>query len=240
MSSPSSRRLDSAASEAVSADRRTAILEAAERLFARRGFDAVSIRDIAAEAGVNSALIGYHHGNKDALYRSLFSRRYVEFNAQRLRLLAAARLEPYAKRSLEELVRAWSDPLLTLLQDESHHDFIVLLSRESADGSEDRHGVVREHFDPAARRCMRALGTIYPHLSRAELALYYLWMVTPVVNFIANLQRAARLATRKIHIQDALAMSAQPLVLFITEGLHAAITANQPAAQGKGSSNAAG
>lgn len=226
-----SKRAGSAEAEVPAPDRSAAILTAAERLFARHGFDAVSIRDIAAEAGVNSALVGYHHGTKEALYRSLFSRRYVDFNAQRLRRLASTSLEPYSKQSLESLVRAWSEPLLMLLRDESHHDFIVLLSRESGDGSADHHGVVREHFDPAARRCMRALGTIYPHLSRDELALYYLWMVNPTVNFIANLQRAARLAGRKMRMQDMLTSSSQQLMVFITEGLHATIMSSRPLLQ---------
>ena len=209
-----SKRAGSAEAEVPAPDRSAAILTAAERLFARHGFDAVSIRDIAAEAGVNSALVGYHHGTKEALYRSLFSRRYVDFNAQRLRRLASTSLEPYSKQSLESLVRAWSEPLLMLLRDESHHDFIV-----------------REHFDPAARRCMRALGTIYPHLSRDELALYYLWMVNPTVNFIANLQRAARLAGRKMRMQDMLTSSSQQLMVFITEGLHATIMSSRPLLQ---------
>lgn len=214
--------------ESPGADRRSAIVSAAERLFARHGFDGVSIRDIATAAGVNSALIGYYHGNKETLYRSLFSERYSQFNKQRLKLLSATSLEPYAKQSLAALVHAWSGPLLMLLKDESNHDFIVLLSRESADASADRHGVVREHFDPAARRCMRALGTIYPHLSREEQALYYLWMVNPVVNFIANSQRAARLAGRTMRMQDPPGTAASQLLLFITEGLHTAIMFTRP------------
>ncbi|MFP5444603.1 MAG: TetR family transcriptional regulator, partial [Betaproteobacteria bacterium] len=59
----------SATSEEVLAPNRQAnILQAAERLFATRGFHGVSIRDIADEAGVPLALVGYYYGPKLSLY----------------------------------------------------------------------------------------------------------------------------------------------------------------------------
>jgi AcrR family transcriptional regulator len=46
---------------------REAILSAAELLFSTRGFNAVSIRDIALEAGANPGSITYHFKSKDGL-----------------------------------------------------------------------------------------------------------------------------------------------------------------------------
>lgn len=48
------------------------IFEAAAKLFAKRSFDSVGIRDIAAEAGVNSAMISYYFGGKTELLREIF------------------------------------------------------------------------------------------------------------------------------------------------------------------------
>jgi hypothetical protein len=73
---------------------------------------------------------------------------------------------------------------------------------------------------------MAAMGRVYPHLQQAELALYYLWIVTPVVNFIANTQRAARLAEGRACNLPAAPGSIDRLLTFITEGLHAAIMLN--------------
>jgi TetR/AcrR family transcriptional regulator, repressor for neighboring sulfatase len=52
-----------------------AILDAAEGLFAERGFTAVSVRDIAAEAGVSHALVHRYLGSKEQVYRAMLSRR---------------------------------------------------------------------------------------------------------------------------------------------------------------------
>lgn len=51
---------------------RQALLASATRLFARSGYDAVSSRALAAEAGVNQALISYHFGGKAGLYLAVF------------------------------------------------------------------------------------------------------------------------------------------------------------------------
>ena len=45
-----------------------AILDAARRQFAERGYDATTIRSIAREAGVDPALVMHFHGSKDALF----------------------------------------------------------------------------------------------------------------------------------------------------------------------------
>jgi len=51
------------------------IIETAERLFADKGFDATSVRDIAEEAGVNVAMISYYFGSKEKLLEALFTYR---------------------------------------------------------------------------------------------------------------------------------------------------------------------
>ena len=54
------------------------IIETAEQLFAHKGFDGTSVRDIADEADVNVAMISYYFGSKEKLLESLFSYRGEE------------------------------------------------------------------------------------------------------------------------------------------------------------------
>ena len=55
---------------------RDAILDSATRLFAARGLDGVSIRDICTDAGVNVVAINYHFKGKDRLYEEVFEQAY--------------------------------------------------------------------------------------------------------------------------------------------------------------------
>jgi AcrR family transcriptional regulator len=58
-----------------------AILDGATSLFAARGPAAVSVRDIAAEAGVNHGLVHRHFGSKQAVLRAVFERAAREMAA---------------------------------------------------------------------------------------------------------------------------------------------------------------
>jgi AcrR family transcriptional regulator len=51
-----------------------AILDAAERLFARQGFAATTIKQIGKEAAVNPALLYYYYDSKETLYRAMLQR----------------------------------------------------------------------------------------------------------------------------------------------------------------------
>jgi TetR/AcrR family transcriptional regulator, repressor for neighboring sulfatase len=51
-----------------------AILDAAEELFVRRGYTAVTVREIAAEAGVSHALVHRYLGSKEDVYRAMLRR----------------------------------------------------------------------------------------------------------------------------------------------------------------------
>jgi AcrR family transcriptional regulator len=61
------RRQTPTAAGAPSADTKTRILDAAFRCLATRGYAALSVREIAKDAGANHALINYYFGTKDRL-----------------------------------------------------------------------------------------------------------------------------------------------------------------------------
>ncbi len=55
-------------------DTRAAIMAAATALFARRAYDSVSLREVAAAAGVDVATVHHHVGTKPDLYQACFAR----------------------------------------------------------------------------------------------------------------------------------------------------------------------
>src|SRR6201991_4611571 len=91
---------------------RTAILTAAERLYAERGFSDVTLRDIVAEANVNLAAVNYHFGSKDELIAELFVTRSIALNRERLSELRAAEETGDGRGDIHHILRALVGPTL--------------------------------------------------------------------------------------------------------------------------------
>ena len=82
---------------------RERVLDAALELFADRGFDGASTRDIAAQAGVAQPLLNYHFRSKDDLWREAVDRLFAQFRAtfeRRQRGLQGVNLPTTAELSL--------------------------------------------------------------------------------------------------------------------------------------------
>lgn len=88
-------------------DARTRILVSAERLFAERGVDHVSLREIGEHAGQrNNSAVQYHFGSKQGLIQALYDLRLVPLNRERHRMLATV-----GDPSLDELARIYVEPM---------------------------------------------------------------------------------------------------------------------------------
>jgi AcrR family transcriptional regulator len=84
-----------------------ALIRAAERLFAERGSDAVSLREIIAESGAtNASAVQYHFGDRRGLVRAILAKHHVEIERRRHELLDAyeARGEPDVRALAAALV----------------------------------------------------------------------------------------------------------------------------------------
>ncbi|WP_291860639.1 TetR/AcrR family transcriptional regulator [Bradyrhizobium sp.] len=91
---------------------RTAILNAAERLYADRGFGDVTLRDIVAAANVNLAAVNYHFGSKDELIAELFVTRSLATNRERLNELRNAEEAGGGRAGIDAIFRALVGPTL--------------------------------------------------------------------------------------------------------------------------------
>jgi AcrR family transcriptional regulator len=61
-------------------DKRTSILNAAEKLFASQGYEGTSTRQIATEAGANMSMINYYFGSKEGVFMEIMSNRIKGFS----------------------------------------------------------------------------------------------------------------------------------------------------------------
>ena len=81
-------------------DKHIHLLKTAERLFANKGFEGTSVRDIAEEAGVNIAMISYYFGSKEKLMEALFEQRTAEIRMRVESLLKDNALSPMQKMDM--------------------------------------------------------------------------------------------------------------------------------------------
>jgi len=90
---------------------RERILNAAQRLFAERGYEGTSIRAIVAKARVNQAAINYHFDGKDGLYREVLLTAFRTLTEEQMAHAEEARamsreeaLGAFVRRQLRPLV----------------------------------------------------------------------------------------------------------------------------------------
>jgi len=133
----------SSARQPAKAERtRAAILAAAERLFARHGYAATRLEDVAGAVGVRRAALFYHFRDKQALYDAVIE---DAFGALVARLDAAfSEGGPIAPR-IERAVEAWVDAIV------ARPALARLILRHAADAEERP----TTHIFPAAERLLR-------------------------------------------------------------------------------------
>lgn len=77
-------------------DKQIQILQVAERLFAEKGFDGTSIRDISKQAQINIAMVSYYFGSKEKMLEALIFYRTADMKMQ-LDNLVKEDIEPLEK-----------------------------------------------------------------------------------------------------------------------------------------------
>ncbi len=159
---------------------RARILDAAEELFARHGFDATSMRMITGSAGVNLAAVNYHFGGKDGLIQELFRRRLTELNRRRLAELdvleQAAGGEPVKP---SRIVGAYFGTALEMAEDLENggHHFMRLLGRTYTDPNEFVRKFIAEEYAECVERYLDALYRALPDVPREEILWRFHFMM---------------------------------------------------------------
>ena len=112
------------------ADRtRQAILDAAEAVFARQGFDGASLQEIGQAAGVSRSTPAYFFGNKNNLYEAVLAR--VVARAQTTMLDAHNVIDP--AKPPEDAVATYVSAFLDFLAND--HAYVRLIQREALAGA---------------------------------------------------------------------------------------------------------
>ncbi len=206
-------------------DRRQAILLAAEKLFAQSGYHAVSIRQIAIEAGVPLALVGYYYGQKHELFEAIFEHWSPTIDERLTRLQAA--VDDGGPDLLNHIVEAFVEPVLRIRASTEGEFYALLVARELSYASPEADRVLRRHFDPLAHAYIDALRLALPHASVGDCAWAYQFALGALLHHLSD-QRVQRLSLGANTPNDA--TSHPMLVRFIEGGIRAALPVPAPVA----------
>jgi AcrR family transcriptional regulator len=147
---------------------REKLFRSAAILFSTKGFREVSVREIAAHANVNSALVGYYFQGKQALFNEVYRAHALPLSRERMKRLTML-TERGRNPSVEEIISAWIFPWL---RPGSDHGEDVLPPRLTINIAAERWKHSKKaapYVKPTFDAFIKALKICLPHLSKETL-----------------------------------------------------------------------
>jgi len=165
------------------------LLDAGEEAFSALGFEGTGMKAIATAAGVSQALLHYHFGTKEALYRAVIERRANAINSERRRLLAQVDLR--GEDAVRHVFEALLGPPLGPIGGGA--SYARIFAGMVAGGAREVT-LVRELYDDTARAFIDALAEASPGVSRIVATRAYSMAIGVLASVLAGDDRIARLA----------------------------------------------
>lgn len=173
------------------------ILTAAEALFAQRGFDGASLRQLTAAAGVNLAAVNYHFGSKEKLVEQVFKRRLDALNQRRLAELSKVAGKP--ETTLEDVLAAFIRPALELSSNEANGSlFMRVLARAFAEQDDTLRQFLSENYGHVMRQFTAEFARLLPQLEKAELY----WRIDLVTGALTHAMSGFGMIRRKDNVSE--------------------------------------
>lgn len=172
------------------------LLDAAEQLFADKGFEVVSVRDITQMAKANVAAVNYHFGSRDGLIALVVTRYITPVNEERLvRLEALERKWSGKAVPLEEIIDALVRPLAGIVQKSelSERLFCKLMGRIFSLQGNGFPEVVELQMRHLSDRFIRAMAKSLPSLSQEELIWRTHFVIGSMIHTLMNQDMLHRL-----------------------------------------------
>lgn len=147
------------------------LLIEAERLFADKGFEAVSVREITAAAETNTAAVNYHFGSKHNLYMEVFRQRWIPRAAQNFHMLVELQDNPDAtvEEAIQCFISCFMDGPFSDHNERTIHSRLIFKEIDSPTGA--YQIVVEEVIAPFYEIMIKIAQRAMPNITR-EQALF--------------------------------------------------------------------
>jgi AcrR family transcriptional regulator len=171
---------------------RARLLDVAEKIFAEKGYDAATTRDIAARAGDTLGTLSYHFKSKERLLAEVLRRRFDELTGHRrtmYREFVAAR-GGHAP-SLEEAITAIIMPVMRLaMSDEpGWGSYLTIFGRQMYGTDDEHYALISDLIDPIGVEFSGWLSAAEPKASRVNIAHAYVFVIGCLFDYINQYKR---------------------------------------------------
>lgn len=156
-------------------DTKNKLLNTAEHLFAKQGYQGTSLRCITGKAKVNLASVSYHFGSKEKLLKAVFKRRLVPLNQKRTLLITKVLEEADKQGSppqVKDVLRAFMEPTIKFRDSEPRaRHFVKLVGRSFTAADKTVHKTFHSLIGPMFNTLYGALRKALPNLPEEVLVV---------------------------------------------------------------------
>lgn len=192
-----------------------AILKAAERQFARNGRDGATLKAIAVDAGVDTALVHYYFGDRDGLVRAVFARKSAMINE-----IVMRGLDDYVERvgdqmTIAGVLNAFLRPTFeTVANDpETWADFFTIFANANSWRVEGEDAM-RAGYDGLAERLIEMLRRLSPATPPRDIYWFFHLFWAGVVQSLPRARRIEVYSGGLCNPTDILAVADSMVAVF--------------------------
>jgi len=164
------------------------LLDAAEELFAVKGFSHTSMREITCQAEANLASVNYYFGSKENLIMEILERKLIPINEKRLACLEQIREK--AKQSgtplaVSEIISAFMDPTVQLMNSgKNGQNFLAIMAQVHIS----KNNVIRNLFmkliGPIFNKFYEELIEAMPDISKETVLMRFTFVIGAMIHTI--------------------------------------------------------
>ncbi|MFW5824703.1 MAG: TetR/AcrR family transcriptional regulator [Marinobacter sp.] len=200
------------------------ILDAAEELFAERGFAETSLRMITSKAGVNLAAVNYHFGSKNSLIQSVFARFLTPYSATLAAEFDQLEARPGGQPvTVEEILGALTGSAVRMPQrnERGISIFMRLLGLAYTQSQGHLREYLEEEYRDIFRRFMALLRQATPELSSVDRYWRIQFMLGATAFTMSSSDALRDILQTKTGVETPIQEIAARLIPFLAAGMQA-------------------